>query len=119
MGGLAKIDGLHDAVLRRRGKTILGIVDAALDKNPTATHFQPPLLGDQRRLVAPLLEQVQVTAHTLNIAPEALMSKAELEQLIQIWLGAREDAAGFVSGWREAVLIEPLRSTFHRLQLDG
>ena len=34
-------------------------------------------------------------------------------------LGAREDAAGFVSGWREAVLIEPLRSTFHRLQLDG
>ena len=117
MGELAKIDGLHDAVLRRRGKTILGIVDAALDKNPTAPHFQPPLLGDQRGLVAPLLEQVQVTAQTLNIAPEALMSKAELEQLIQVWLGTREDTPGFVSGWREAVLIESLRSTFHRLQL--
>ena len=45
------------------------------------------------------------------------MSKAELEQLIQVWLGAREDTPGFVSGWREAVLIEPLKSTFHRLQL--
>jgi len=115
MGGLAKIDGLHDAVLRRRGKTILGIVDAALDKNPTAPHFQPPLLGNQRGLVAPLLEQVQVTAQTFNIAPEALMSKAELEQLIQVWLGASDDASGYISGWREAVLTEPLQSTFNRL----
>lgn len=115
LGALAKIEGLHDAVLRRRGKTILGIVETSLDKLPGQPHFQPPILGDQRALVPPLLEQVQTTAKSLNIAPEVLMSKAELEQLIQVWLGARADTPSCVTGWRESVLIEPLRSTFQRL----
>jgi ribonuclease D len=101
---LAQIPEIPPAVVKRRGQELLECVRGAAVPDPP-----PPLAGRARpdplraALLKKLTELSRHVAGELQIAPEVLATRRELEQLA----GGRRDGA-LLRGWRQAVLGERL-----------
>ena len=115
LGALAKIEGLHDGVVRRRGKRILEIIKSSQPESGAAVRFKPPLMGEQKKLLGLLVEEAQRLAHDMEVAAEALLSKAEVEELVKLWLEKPNQRTLATTGWRDQVIIEPLRSMLDKV----
>ena len=101
---LAAIAGMPAGLVKRRGAELLECVERAQVPQPA-----PPLPGRPRQdpvktaLVKKLSSISQATARELNLVPEVLATRRDLEQLAE----GRRDGA-LLHGWRRAVLGERL-----------
>lgn len=101
---LAQIEAMPPGLVKRRGEELLGLVHAAQVPEPA-----PPLPGRARTdpvkaaLVKKLGQLSQTVAQELQLVPEVLATRRDLEQLAD---GQRDGAV--LRGWRRAILGERL-----------
>ena len=101
---LAQIPAIPPGLVKRRGEELLGCVRAAAVPDPA-----PPLPGRARPdpIKAALLKKLsalsQEVARELQLAPEVLATRRDLEQLV----GGSRDVA-LLRGWRRAAVGERL-----------
>jgi ribonuclease D len=101
---LAEIPEMPAGLVKRRGTELLGCIESAQVPQPT-----PPLPGRQRpdpvrsALIKKLSSISQAVALELNLVPEVLATRRDLEQLAE---GRRDGAP--LRGWRRALLGERL-----------
>jgi len=101
---LAAISAIPAGLVKRRGAELLECVERAQVPQPS-----PPLPGRPRQdpvktaLVRKLSSISQATARELNLVPEVLATRRDLEQLAE----GRRDSV-LLTGWRRAVLGERL-----------
>ena len=108
MAQLSTVDGLHDAIIRKRGKRILEVIaDESDDLSELPAGWQAPLRSDQKDWASTLGEAVATTAVTLGVAPEFLFAGKDVERLIQATLASQEVPEDLM-GWRDAVLTQHL-----------
>jgi ribonuclease D len=101
---LERIQDLPEGIRDRSGAQILALVSEAAISDP------PPPLPQRRRpdgeriaTIERLSQVARQVAGTLQIAPELLVTRRQLERLAD---GDRE--TGALSGWRRAIIGEPL-----------
>jgi ribonuclease D len=68
-----------------------------------------PLSRTDREVLSRLSERLKSLAETLQVPPEVLMPKSELERLIRQRSEPTLESLAAWSGWREAAVIDPLR----------
>ena len=101
---LRGIDTLHEAALRRHGKTIINTVQEVLALEPSQLPepMPRPLSSEQQKVVKSLRERLSEEAERLGIAPELLATRKHLEDLFL----AMNDQEGQVTGQLIARVID-------------
>jgi ribonuclease D len=108
MAQLTSIDGLHDAVIRKRGKRILEVISRSTDDQSAQYEvWRPPLRSDPKVWAAALGEAVAAAALQLGVAPEILFAGKDIERLIQSTLD-RQSVPEDLFGWRDTVITQQL-----------
>jgi ribonuclease D len=99
-------------VLRRQGSALLECVSAAdgVDAAQLPDAMPPSLSASQRNTVKYLRARVRRIAEELAVAPEILMSGADLELLLRDSEGATIVVPERWLGWRADTVIAPLRA---------
>ncbi|WP_439101699.1 ribonuclease D [Congregibacter sp.] len=110
---LASLDVLPASVLRKQGDSLLACVQKALrlpdDELPPA--LPGPLAAPQRNLLKALRGAARTIAAELNVAPEILISSADLELILREASGEVITEPMRWQGWRAKAVIEPLRAS--------
>ncbi|HVN44035.1 MAG TPA: ribonuclease D [Steroidobacteraceae bacterium] len=108
LSALADIPQIPPGLVKRRGAELLQCIDAAQVPSP-APEFPGRQRPDPERaaLVRKLSSITQATARELNLVPEVLATRRDLEQLA----AGRRDGP-LLRGWRRAVLGERLLGAF-------
>lgn len=108
---LAAVEDMPQGLVRRAGEGLVQrIVSAADDASmQTAVAITKPLSGEQRGLLSGLSDRLKEISASLDIPPEVLMPKAELEQLIRREADATLPLPDSWSGWRADTVVAPLR----------
>ena len=116
VSALAAIEDMPQGLVRRAGDELVQrTVRAAEDASQQASvAIVPPLSGDQRGSLSVLSDHLKQIADSLEIPPEVLMPKADLEQLIRLEVDATLSAPDSWSGWRADTVVEPLRQALRR-----
>ena len=83
----------------------------ASDKSqpPLTEAILPPLSKSERGLLARVSDHLSDIAASLDVPPEILMPKADLEQLIRQHEQPTSVTPEAWSGWRNALVVEPLK----------
>jgi ribonuclease D len=108
---LAALDVVPQGLLRRQGDDILQRISAAaaLPDDELPAIFPPALSSEQRQRLKSLKVNVRELAEELGVAPEILMSSADLELLLRESAGAEIAVPRRWAGWREEAVVTPLR----------
>ena len=108
---LHRVEGIPAGLVRRAGETLLAQIaftetapDAAMHKDIVV-----PLSRNDRDVLSRLSEHLKTLAETLQIPPEVLMPKSELERLIRQHSEPALESPAAWSGWRETTVIDPLK----------
>jgi ribonuclease D len=105
---LSSVDGLHDAIIRKRGKRIVEVVSGAIDnQTPHQAFWQSPLRSNHKQWASTLGETVASRAQELGVAPEVLYAGRDIERLIQATL-EQQPIPKDLLGWRDSVITEHL-----------
>lgn len=115
--GLFGIDGLRPGMVKRYGETLMEFLEDAPDAGEVAD-FPPPLDREARNLLADCRQVVEQRAGELNMAPELLARKKELEVVVRSALaGQPELPPSLATGWRYEVLGRELENYVANLSL--
>jgi ribonuclease D len=108
---LHRIEGIPAGLVRRAGETLLAQIALAEAAPDAARHkdIVVPLSRDDKDVLSRLSEQLKILAEALQVPPEVLMPKSELERLIRQRSEPALESPAAWSGWREATVIEPLK----------
>ena len=105
---LSSVDGLHDAIIRKRGKRIVEVVSSAIDnQTPHQAFRQSPLRSNHKQWASTLGETVASRAQELGVAPEVLYAGRDIERLIPATL-EQQPVPKDLLGWRDSVLTQHL-----------
>ena len=105
---LWSVDGLHDAIIRKRGKRIVEVVSGAIDNQaPHQAFWQSPLRSNHKQWASTLGETVASRAQELGVAPEVLYAGRDIERLIQATL-EQQPVPKDLLGWRNSVITQHL-----------
>ena len=105
---LSSVDGLHDAIIRKRGKRIAEVVSGAIDnQTPHQAFWQSPLRSNHKQWASTLGETVASRAQELGVAPEVLYAGRDIERLIQATL-EQQPVPKDLLGWRDSVITQHL-----------
>ena len=105
---LSSVDGLHDAIIRKRGKRIVEVVSGAIDnQTPHQAFWQSPLRSNHKQWASTLGETVASRAQALGVAPEVLYAGRDIERLIQATL-EQQPIPKDLLGWRDSVITQHL-----------
>jgi len=105
---LSSVDGLHDAIIRKRGKRIVEVVSSAIDnQTPHQAFWQSPLRSNHKQWASTLGETVASRAQELGVAPEVLYAGRDIERLIQATL-EQQPVPKDLLGWRDSVITQHL-----------
>lgn len=108
---LAALDVLPASVLRKQGSALIGCVEKALalvgDDLPSA--LPRALNPEQRSALKALRAAAKRIAEEHAIAPEILVTGADLELLVRAASGETIVEPARWNGWRGSLVIEPLR----------
>lgn len=109
---LRHIEAMRESTIRRYGSQLVAFVRDAeeLPESELPEVLTRPLSGAEQKLVKQLRLLVDSKAETLQIAPELLASRRDLEALLQL----PPDAAWppSLSGWRAPILNEILKQFY-------
>jgi ribonuclease D len=113
---LAALNVAPPGVLRKQGDVLLGCVAAAREQAESALPeaLPRPLAAPQRNLLKALRARARDIAESLGVAPEILVSGADLEMLVREASGAVINEPERWQGWRRAAVIQPLRESLAR-----
>ncbi|MAT51594.1 MAG: ribonuclease D [Porticoccaceae bacterium] len=110
---LFRIQGFHPQAVRQYGEALMDQLDHGLAHDGVPEGFEivdPPLDPDQRRLLKALRQVVEERAGELELAPEILARKKELEVLVR---SGRSGAGLLVTplnaGWRYTAIGRELK----------
>jgi ribonuclease D len=108
---LHRIEGMPAGFVRRAGDKLLAQIALAEAAPDAAMHkdIVVPLSRTDREVLSRLSERLKSLAETLQVPPEVLMPKSELERLIRQRSEPTLESLAAWSGWREAAVIDPLR----------
>ncbi len=109
---LAQIPDMPEGLVRRAGEDLVAAISAAVEGDVSAICAQVgpgPLSGAQRNLLGNLSERLGMIATALDVAPETLMPKADLEHLIRQQADASLESPAAWLGWRDQIVVNPLR----------
>ena len=108
---LHRIEGIPAGFVRRAGDKLLAQIALAEAAPDAAMHkdIVVPLSRTDREVLSRLSERLKSLAETLQVPPEVLMPKSELERLIRQRSETTLESLAAWSGWREAAVIDPLR----------
>ncbi|QFU76163.1 ribonuclease D [Halioglobus maricola] len=103
---------LPPAVLRKRGEVLLDLVDAQqqVPETELPARLPPPLEQRQRDQLKALKKRTAAIADELGLPPQVLLAAKDYELLLRP--GAAEPLSW--QGWREAVVVEPLKKALQR-----
>ena len=108
MAQLSSVDGLHDAIIRKRGKRILEVISHTTDdQSALPAVWQAPLRSEQKKWASTLGEAVATAAIELGVAPEILCAGKDVERLIQATV-ASQPIPEHLLGWRDTVITQQL-----------
>ena len=97
---------------RRAGEDLIAAISAAVEGDVSTLDSQigpGPLSGAQRNLLGSLSKRLGMIATELDVAPETLMPKADLEHLIRQQADASLESPAAWRGWRGQIVVNPLR----------
>lgn len=108
---LAAVEGVKPGLVKREGKTLLALVNAARHATEEALPeaLPSPLGTDFKKCFKALKRVVSAEAEALGVAPEVLLRRRELEALVVADLQGLE--LPLPSGWRGERLAVPLAAT--------
>ncbi len=109
--GLLDIDGMSGGMVRRLGREIIHTIASAisLDDKVHTVYLPEPLSGEQKQTRSLISQFVAKRAEDLNIPPQLLMSKGDVETFIRHIHDPTIEIPTSWSGWRDKAVIEPLR----------
>ena len=108
---LRQIRGLHEGVVRRRGKAILDEVARGRELPPIAVEGSkpPPTHPDDAGLIVLAESLVRARAEPAEVAYELLAARADLQRIVTaVRLGLDEPDVRTLQGWRREVVGEEL-----------
>ncbi|EED33097.1 ribonuclease D [gamma proteobacterium NOR5-3] len=110
---LTDLDVLPASVIRKQGDTLLACVRGAKDVSQDALPdaLPGPLAAPQRNVLKTLRQRARQIAEELNVAPEILISTADLELLLREASGVEIVEPQRWQGWRATAVIAPLRAS--------
>lgn len=110
MKDLSNVERMRGRFLQTDGKTLLVIIDEAANRALEDCPAPPPrpLPADMAKQVKQLKAKVSQTAEELDVAPELLVRKKDLEQLVRNAQQERWELPQDMQGWRETVISKPL-----------
>ncbi len=111
MRELSMVERVRGRTLSEDGKQLLKLVKDSWEVDPEAYPEQPPrpLSASWSKQLKPLKELVRVTAEELNLAPEILVRRKDLEQLVRSGMESGEfSLPEELRGWRRGVIGQPL-----------
>ena len=97
--------GLEGKTLRKYGDTLLEIIARASEREDLPQRLPQPLNREQGEVLKLLRQKVNALAEAAGLPPEILVRKKELEQLVQ---AEQPELEGRLTGWRRAIVGEPL-----------
>ena len=108
---LSDVDDMPRGLIRRAGDELLSCIQCALEESqpPDTETILPPLSKPERGLLARMSGYLSDIAASLDVPPEILMPKADLEQLIRQHEQPMSVTPEAWSGWRNALVVEPLK----------
>lgn len=108
---LHRVEGIPAGLVRRAGETLLAQIALAEAAPDAAMHkdIVVPLSRSDRDVLSRLSEHLKTLAETLQIPPEVLMPKSDLERLIRQRSEPALESPRTWSGWRETTVIDPLK----------
>mgnify|MGYP003132819273 CR=1 FL=1 len=114
---LAGLDVVPPSVLRRQGDRLLEIVEEALQTpdGDLPPAFPRPLDGTQRKALKTLRGHAGSLAAEMGVAPEILMTGADLELLVREAEGESIDEPRRWQGWRKPEVLPALRDAARSL----
>lgn len=109
---LRALDLVPVSVLKKRGDTLLACIQAglALAADALPAGNPAPLNGEQRNTLKQLRTASRQLAEELQLAPEILMSGADLELLLRRFNGEELATPSRWAGWRDQAVIKPLHA---------
>jgi ribonuclease D len=103
--GLSAIEGMKPQSIRRYGETLLDLIDEHTASNRALAELPAPLDREQRQLLSNYREKIEVKSESLDIAPELLARKKELELLVRSQCGGEAMLPpALAMGWRFDVI---------------
>lgn len=107
---LQRLD-IPPAALRRHGEELLALLAAQREKpdGDMPQALPAPLDAAGRQMLKRLKGAVREIAEELEVAPEALLQSRDYELLVREAAGEPVSVPRHWSGWREEVILEPLR----------
>lgn len=111
MDRLAQIRGLHEGILRRRGKAILEAVERGREQPGIPTHAErPPATKPADAPLVALAEAlVRTRALESELAYELLAARADLQRIVQFVRDGRDEPeVRTLNGWRRELVGEEL-----------
>ena len=108
---LSSIEGMPSGLVRRAGEKLLAqitLADEAPDV-PTPKDIVRPLSRDDKDVLSRLSTRVKTIAEALQVPPEVLMPKSDLERFIRQRSEPALQSPSTWSGWRQTAVIDPLK----------
>ena len=105
--------GLEGKTLRRYGETLLEIITRAAEREDPPQRLPQPLNREQGEVLKLLRKKVTELAEAAGLPSEILVRKKELEVLVQ---ARQPELEGRLTGWRRAVVGEPLLTELKELK---
>ena len=114
---LAAIPDMPNGLVRRAGEALVAEIQRTIkDLGADLSQVAPPPLAAAERKWLPLLsEQLGAIAKDLNIAPEVLMPKADLEHMIRQLANPSLPPLPAWSGWRQETVVAVLQASLVEL----
>ena len=113
---LQRIEGIPSGLIRRAGEALLAQIALAEGAPDAAMHkdIVVPLSRDDKDVLSRLNEHLKTLAESLQIPPEVLMPKSDLERLIRQGSESALESPAAWSGWRATTVIEPLKQLLRK-----
>jgi len=118
---LSAVDEMPAGLVRRAGDALLARIAAASERDMATlpAEISTPLSSTERQLLKQLTERVVTVSESLAVPPEALMPKADLEQLIRLQANPSLPSPAAWSGWRAERVVDPLREWLSQESTQG
>ena len=114
VGQLRKVETLIERIIKKDGAQIIGVVQAAKEATPVGAQpiIERPIDSRDKPLLADFRACTEALAESLSIPKEMLLKKRDFEELVRAEKrGEREKfLRENLTGWRQRVLFEPLKT---------